>query len=255
LPHRRHAPCVPAGGAIGFEFAAQVSDVDVQAVRAALKVTAPHLFEQLSPAEHERGKAFGVYGAITGAGGAAGLLLGGVLTEYRDWRWCLYVNLAFAVVAAIGGALLLHHRRVATRPRLDWPGIITASAGLFALVYGFSNAETYAWSDPMSWGFLAIAGVQPADVGVASATLNTSQQIGGSIGTALLNTLAASAATNYLTTHSGEPDAIVRSLLRSYDTAYWWSAGIFAAGAILCGLLLRRGVPEQDPDAEPVLMH
>lgn len=55
----------------------------------------------------ERAKAFGIYGAIAGAGGAVGLLLGGVLTEYLDWRWCLYVNLLFALVAFVGGARLL----------------------------------------------------------------------------------------------------------------------------------------------------
>src|SRR5918992_810544 len=57
----------------------------------------------------ERAKAFGVYGAIAGAGGAFGLLLGGALTEVVDWRWCLYVSILFAVPAAIGGVRLLHH--------------------------------------------------------------------------------------------------------------------------------------------------
>src|ERR1700758_1314386 len=55
----------------------------------------------------ERGKAFGLYGAIAGAGGAVGLLLGGVLTEYLSWRWCLYVNVIFAVVAVAAAARLL----------------------------------------------------------------------------------------------------------------------------------------------------
>jgi EmrB/QacA subfamily drug resistance transporter len=351
----------------------------------------------------ERGKAFGVFGAIAGAGGAVGLLLGGVLTEYLSWRWCLYVNLVFVAVAAVGGAVLLHHRKADTRPSLDWPGIVTASAGLFALVYGFSNAETYDWSDPMSWGFLVAGGVlltlfawlqtrvahpllplrvlldrnrggsylavfvsgagmfgvflfltyyaqatlhysptktglaflpmvaalmvsatastsvliprvgpkplvtagmvisaagmawltwldldstyvahimpplvvlgigfglimapamsggtlgvEPSDAGVASATVNTSQQIGGSIGTALLNTLAASAAADYLATRQPTPEVIAQSMLESYHTAFWWSAAFFAAGAVICGLLLPAGVPEHDPDAEPVLVH
>ena len=57
----------------------------------------------------ERGKAFGVYGAIAGAGGAFGLLLGGLLTEVLDWRWCLYVSILFAVPAAVAGLRLLHH--------------------------------------------------------------------------------------------------------------------------------------------------
>jgi MFS family permease len=62
----------------------------------------------------ERGKAFGIYGAIAGAGGAIGLLLGGVLTEYLDWRWCLYVNCIFAGIALIGGAQLLSNQARAT---------------------------------------------------------------------------------------------------------------------------------------------
>jgi hypothetical protein len=98
-------------------------------------------------------------------------------------------------------------------------------------------------------------GVRAADAGVASATINTSQQIGGSIGTALLNTLAASATADYLATRQPTPDVIAEAAIRSYDTAFWWSAGIFAVGAVICGLLLRPGVPELDPDAEPVLAH
>src|ERR671923_1066696 len=74
----------------------------------------------------ERGKAFGVYGAIAGAGGAFGLLLGGFLTEVLDWRWCLYVSILFAVPAAIAGLRLLHHVPVPQRPRLDIPGTLLA---------------------------------------------------------------------------------------------------------------------------------
>ena len=82
-----------------------------------------------SPSPAERGKAFGIYGAIAGMGGAIGLLLGGALTEALDWRWCLYVSIAFAVPAAIAGTRLLHHVPAPARPRLDIPGALTASAG------------------------------------------------------------------------------------------------------------------------------
>lgn len=102
----------------------------------------------------ERAKAFGIYGAIAGAGGAVGLLLGGVLTEYLDWRWCLYVNLLFAFVAFIGGWRLLTPGAPADRPGLDIPGTLLVSAGLFCIVYGFSEAESHAWSSPLTWGFL-----------------------------------------------------------------------------------------------------
>jgi MFS family permease len=106
----------------------------------------------------ERGKAFGVYGAIVGSGGLIGLLLGGLLTEYLDWRWCLYVNLIFAAVAVAGALILLTNQRAAQTPRLDYFGVVTVSGSMFCLVYGFSNAATHSWSAASTWGWLA-AGV------------------------------------------------------------------------------------------------
>jgi EmrB/QacA subfamily drug resistance transporter len=349
----------------------------------------------------ERGKAFGVYGAIAGGGGAVGLILGGVLTEYLSWRWCLYVNLFFAGIAAIGAVLLLKHQPATKRSRLDLPGAALVSASMFCLVYGFSNASSHNWHTPSTYGFLASGaallalfafwqtrtanpllpprvvldrnrggaylamlivgagmfgiflfltyylqqtlhyspvvtgvaflpmvamivvsanlsnivlmprlgpkpvvasgmllaavsmawltriglhsgyvavvlgpllvagtgfgfaiapamstgtlGVAPQDAGVASAVLNAGQQIGGSIGTSLLNTLAASATLTYLTTHAtpgatvhGQPGPQLASLalVHGYTTAFWWTAAIFAAGAVICGTLLRRGPAE-----------
>jgi EmrB/QacA subfamily drug resistance transporter len=107
----------------------------------------------------ERAKAFGVYGAIAGAGGAFGLLLGGALTEVLDWRWCLYVSILFAAPAAIAGLRLLHHVPAPSRPRLDIPGTIVAGAGLFALVFGLSRAQTDGWGEPITLAFLAAAAV------------------------------------------------------------------------------------------------
>jgi hypothetical protein len=91
--------------------------------------------------------------------------------------------------------------------------------------------------------------------------VNTSQQVGGSIGVALLNTLAATAATNYLADNSGAADALAQAAIHSYATAYWWSAGFFAFGAVLAAFLFRRkghGLSVATPvssDAEPVLVH
>lgn len=103
----------------------------------------------------ERARAFGIFGAIAGSGAAIGLLLGGVLTEYLDWRWTLYVNLVIAAPAFIGGMLLLgRQKRDAHTPRIDVPGTILVTTGLFGLVYGFSNAESHDWSSPLTWGFL-----------------------------------------------------------------------------------------------------
>ncbi|WP_158886816.1 MFS transporter [Amycolatopsis anabasis] len=335
----------------------------------------------------ERGKAFGIYGAIAGTGGAIGLLLGGTLTEYLGWRWCLYVCIVFAALACAGGAFLLRERRSGQRPKLDLPGTIAVSAGLFCLVYGFSNAQTDDWSAASVWGFLvagavllavfvvlqtrvahpllpmrvlldrdrggayiavfltgagmfgillflayylqqnlgfspirsgvaflpmvgalmltaslatnvllprfgprylvaagmliaagglcwlsaleadsgyaagvlpgltvsglgiglamapsmsvATQGVDPGDAGVASAAVNTAQQVGGSIGTAVLSTVAASAVTAQLTGKVPAPDVLAEASVHGYTTAFGWAAAIFAAGAVACGLVLR----------------
>ncbi|MFD4524356.1 MFS transporter [Streptomyces sp. NPDC058470] len=353
----------------------------------------------------DRAKAFSVFGAIAGAGGALGLLLGGVLTDALDWRWTLYVNLIFAIIAFVGGWVLLNNHRDAANSKLDLPGTLLVSSGLFALVYGFSNAETHDWSSPATWGFLAAGGVllaafarwqtrakhpllplrvlldrnraasfiailitgagmfgvflfltyylqlnlgfsptktglsflpmmaalmimaqvsttilvprvgpkvvipagfaiaaiamawltgigvgssyttavlpqliligvglgivmPPAmslatigiaaeDAGVASATVNTMQQVGGSIGTALLNTLAASAATSYLAGRNPADKLVqAQATIESYTTAFWWSAGFFAAGAVITFLLYRRGKLERDVnDAAAPVVH
>ncbi|WP_291051320.1 MFS transporter [Herbiconiux sp.] len=108
----------------------------------------------------ERARAFGVFGAIAGAGGAVGLLLGGVLTENFNWRWNLYINVFIAIIAVIGAVLFVTTvARSGPRPKLDVPGTILVSGALFALVYGFSNAETDGWDSPLSWGMLTAAGI------------------------------------------------------------------------------------------------
>jgi hypothetical protein len=90
-------------------------------------------------------------------------------------------------------------------------------------------------------------GVAPQDAGVASATVTVGQQLGASVGTSLLNTIFAAAVTAYLTTHLaaarliGRPALTGLALAHGYDTAFWWTAGIFAAGAVTAGALLRPG--------------
>jgi EmrB/QacA subfamily drug resistance transporter len=106
----------------------------------------------------ERNKAFGIYGAIAGSGASVGLLLGGVLTQLLNWRFSMYVNLVFAVFAIAGALVLLHNVRPAKRPKIDLPGTVTVSAGLFALVYGFNHAQTTSWGNTMTIAILA-AGV------------------------------------------------------------------------------------------------
>ena len=400
-------------GLIGFSVASAVGGaatnfgmlVTSRAVQGAFgALLAPAALSLLSTTftrPSERSKAFGIYGAIAGGGAAIGLLLGGVLTEYLSWRWTMYVNLIFAAASFAGGWLLLHHRPSGHRPKLDLPGVTTVSSGLFAIVYGFSHAETGGWANSVTIGFLiagaalliafvylqtrvahpllplrvvldrnrggaylaifavgagmfgvflfltyylqqtlgfsavqsglaflpmtamimimsqvgtvglaprigprfivapglaiaavgmwmltqldlgstyvngvlpatmvfgvglgltfssamnlATSGVDASDSGVASAMVNTGQQVGGSIGTALLNTLAASAATSYIGSHSGSADLAAQATMHSYTTAFGWAAGILAVGAVICAVLLRAQVPAVDPNAAEVV--
>jgi EmrB/QacA subfamily drug resistance transporter len=397
-------------GALGFAAASAVGGaatsfgmlVTARAVQGAFgALLAPAALAILSTTfsdPKERGKAFGVYGAIVGAGGAIGLVLGGMLTEFLSWRWCLYVNLFFAGLAVIGAVLLLRNQRARSRPRLDLPGVGLVSAAVFSLVYGFSNAANHGWNAPSTYDFLATGagllavfalwqaraanpllpprlvldrnrgaaylavlivgtgmfgiflfvtyylqqtlgyspvvtgvaflpmiatlvvaanlsnvvllprfgprplvtagmllaagslawltrigvhsgyasvvlgplmlaglgigfaiapstntgtfGVAPQDAGVASATLNSGQQVGGSIGTSLLNTIFASAVAQYLASHlspatviDGHPAPALTaiSLIHGYTTGFWVAAAIFGAGAVICGTLFRSG--------------
>jgi EmrB/QacA subfamily drug resistance transporter len=150
---------VSAIGGASVNFAMLVTARACQGAFAALLVpSALSLLTTTFTTPKDRGRAFAVYGAIAGAGGAIGLLLGGALTEYLSWRWTLYVNLIFAGVAFAGGALLLTRQSSPGKPRLDIPGVLLVSGALFCLVYGFSNAAAHSWATPSTWGFLA-AGV------------------------------------------------------------------------------------------------
>ena len=387
---------VSAIGGASVNFAMLVTARACQGMFAAILVpSALSLLTTTFTDPKDRGKAFGIYGAIAAAGGAVGLLLGGALTEYLSWRWTLYVNLIFAGAAFAGGALLLKRQPSPVKPKLDIPGVVAVSAAVFCLVYGFSNAATHNWHTPSTWGFLAAGvgllavfalwqgraanpllpprvvldrnrggayasmliasasmfavflfltyylqqtlgytpivtgfaflpivggiafaanistivlmprigpkpvvpagmlvgagamvwyaqlgthtayvdgvlgpliltgiglgmviapsintgtyGVAPQDAGVASATVTVGQQLGASIGTSLLNTIFAGAVASYITAHIasarviGRPALIGLGLAHGYDTAFWWTAGILAGGAIIGGALFRRG--------------
>jgi len=104
----------------------------------------------------ERGRAFGVFGSVAAGGGAIGLILGGVLTQYLSWRWTLYVNLVFAVIAVAGALAYIRTSRPANRPQMDWPGSVLACAGLFLIVFGFSHAETAGWTAALTIGSLVL---------------------------------------------------------------------------------------------------
>lgn len=105
----------------------------------------------------ERAKAFGVFGAISGGGAAIGLIVGGVLTEYTSWRWCLGVNTPIAILAAILAAKFVHESKAAGDKKYDIPGVVTATAGLFSLTYGFNEAAREGWTDSLTLTFFAAA--------------------------------------------------------------------------------------------------
>ncbi|MBG0854350.1 MFS transporter [Streptomyces spinoverrucosus] len=344
----------------------------------------------------ERGKAFGIFGALAGSGSATGFIVGGLLTEYLNWRWCLYVNTPIAILALIGAFVVLRDRPGRPGARLDVPGVLLGCGGLVPIVYGFSEAESRGWTDTLVLGLLAggvallvafvwwqaraplpllplhiikdrdragcfltmmlaimgmfglflfmtyyfqvvlgyspartglafvpvtaatvigstqiagrllqhvpprtlmapgmvlsatgmvmltrltvdssyttdilpglilagfgmgltympvfatvTAGVAPQDSGVTSATLNTSQQVGGSIGTALLNTIANTSTAGFLAAHltdSAWPAEVTReAFVHGYTVANWCAAGLMLVAALVTALLVTARAPK-----------
>ncbi|HYJ66403.1 MAG TPA: MFS transporter [Nocardioidaceae bacterium] len=132
------------------------------AFAAVLAPTALSLIASTFTTPAERAKAFGVYGAVASSGGAVGLLLGGVLTEYFDWRWCLYVNVVIAGVAFIAGRAVLPGAPAQARVRVDILSGVLATAGLAAIVLGCSQAVPHGWGSievlgPLVAGLLLMA--------------------------------------------------------------------------------------------------
>jgi EmrB/QacA subfamily drug resistance transporter len=104
----------------------------------------------------ERARAFGVFSSVASAGGAIGLLGGGVITQYLNWRWCFYVNVPIGVIVAIGAFLLLP-AMPARRQRVDIPGALLSGAGMLALVYAFDQGASHSWTGARVIGLFAAA--------------------------------------------------------------------------------------------------
>src|SRR5579884_3609762 len=150
------------GGLVGFAVASAIGGmaqsfgmlVGARALQGAFgAILAPSALGLLTltfEGSRDRAKAFGIFSAIAAGGASLGLLLGGALTQGISWRWSLYINLLIAVPAAIAALRLIEHHPRAERPHFDLPGIAAGSSGLFALVFGFSNAETHSWADPLT---------------------------------------------------------------------------------------------------------
>ena len=133
------------------------------------------------------------------------------------------------LVAAAGLVILAAQLGVSTSyPSMILPALVVIGLGLGLVFACAINTATY--------------GAAREDAGVASAMVNTNQQVGGSIGIALLNTIAASAFSSYLLTHGQSPAAQAGAAVHSYIVAFWVSAGIFAGAAIVCGLVLPPGL-------------
>jgi EmrB/QacA subfamily drug resistance transporter len=105
----------------------------------------------------DRAKAFGVFGAISGGGAAIGLILGGLLTQYLDWRWCLLVNIPVAAIAILLAIPIVRESKAHGNTRYDIPGTLLATGGLVALVYGFTKAADDGWSAPVTLSLFAIS--------------------------------------------------------------------------------------------------
>jgi hypothetical protein len=145
------------------------------------------------------------------------------------------------LLIAAGGLAILAAQLGLRTSYLDWilPALLLVGAGL-GVVFGCAlNTATY--------------GTSRADAGVASALVNTNQQVGGSIGTALLNTLAASALTSYVLAHGRGPLVLAQAAVHSYVVGFWVSAAILAGSAVVCGLVLPSGTlaPAAGPAARP----
>jgi EmrB/QacA subfamily drug resistance transporter len=108
------------------------------------------------PSPAERGKAFGIYGAVMGSASGLGILAGAVLTEYLDWRWAMYVNLPIAALAAAGVLYAVPPVQRASGVRVDVLGAVLATTGLMAVVFGFGRAESDGWSAPATYASVAV---------------------------------------------------------------------------------------------------
>jgi EmrB/QacA subfamily drug resistance transporter len=105
----------------------------------------------------ERNKALGVWGAVAGSGGAAGVLLGGMLTQWAGWEWVLFVNVPIGIAAAFLAPRLLPESRNEGHRHFDIAGAVTVTAGLSLLVYSLVNANQAGWGSGTTLGLLAIA--------------------------------------------------------------------------------------------------
>jgi EmrB/QacA subfamily drug resistance transporter len=153
-------------GAVGFAIASAIGGLAVNeemlfaaralqgAFGALLGPASLALLTVLFTDAAERAKAFAVYGAIAGGGSAVGLLLGGVLTEYADWRWCFWVNVPVAIFAVLAAIRIVPESKAPGDASYDVPGAVLVTVGLASLVYGFTKVAQASQENPQdnAWG-------------------------------------------------------------------------------------------------------
>jgi EmrB/QacA subfamily drug resistance transporter len=105
---------------------------------------------------HERAKAFGVYGAVASSGAAVGLLLGGVLTDYAGWRWCLFVNVGVAGLACLAGRFVLPRDDGYAEARVDASSALLVTAAIVSIVLGCGQAALHGWRSAAVWAPVAL---------------------------------------------------------------------------------------------------
>jgi Major Facilitator Superfamily len=111
------------------------------------------------PEGRERNHALGIWGAVSGSGGAAGVLLGGALTSALSWSWVFFVNVPVGlVVIALAPRLLTESRADLAHRHLDLPGAASITGGLMLLVYGMTGAVEHGWGSTETVGLIAVSG-------------------------------------------------------------------------------------------------
>jgi EmrB/QacA subfamily drug resistance transporter len=127
---------------------------------ALLAPAALSILTTIFPAGGERNKALGVWGAVAGSGGAAGVLLGGIITDALGWEWVLFINVPIGIAAALLSFRLIAESRADVAQRsFDLPGAATVTAGLTAAVYAIVEAESNGWTSTRTLGLFAAAAV------------------------------------------------------------------------------------------------
>ena len=105
----------------------------------------------------ERNKALGIWGALAGAGGAVGVLMGGMLTEWAGWEWVLFVNVPIGVTAAALAPRFVRESRTHEQTSMDIAGAVSVTAGLSVLVYALVDANDAGWGSGQTIGLLALS--------------------------------------------------------------------------------------------------